>query len=74
MMPMWYGKEMGVFESLHIGHTNLDITRVPATGSHPPCLKLDHKTAVPGGLEKAAMEFIRLSMPVKCNDSFVRNK
>jgi len=63
-----------VYETLVPGQTALNIIRVPATGTLPPCLKVEHQTAVVGGMEKADIEFIRLSMPVKCNDKFVRNK
>ena len=71
---MWYAKESAVYEQASMGSTDLLITRVPATGKDPPCLRLDHRTAITGGSEKAAMEFIRLSMPVRCKEVFEVDK
>ncbi|KAK6754198.1 hypothetical protein RB195_013289 [Necator americanus] len=74
-MPMWYAKRLARFEDISAG-SQLEISRIPATGNSPPCLKLTQKaTLTEGGpSEKATMEYIRLSLPVKCNESFVKNK
>ncbi|CAI4225083.1 unnamed protein product [Auanema sp. JU1783] len=74
-MPMWFAKEMPRFEDIS-SRQSLDVSRIPATGNSPPCLKITQKnTQSEGGpSEKAQMEFLRLSLPVKCNDSFVKNK
>ncbi|XGW02944.1 hypothetical protein V3C99_014731 [Haemonchus contortus] len=75
MMPMWFAKQLPRFEDISSGSL-LEISRIPATGNSPPCLKLTQKTTITesGPSEKATMEYIRLSLPVKCNESFVRNK
>ncbi|CAJ0581879.1 unnamed protein product, partial [Mesorhabditis spiculigera] len=76
-MPLWFGKQLARFEEL-VGQsgTQLEVNRIPATGNSPPCLKITQKLTASEGsaLEKSAMEFFRLSLPVKCSDTFVRNK
>ncbi|VDL75397.1 unnamed protein product [Nippostrongylus brasiliensis] len=74
-MPMWFAKRMACFEDISAG-SQLEISRIPATGNSPPCLKLTQKATITEGgpSEKATMEYIRLSLPVKCNESFVKNK
>ncbi|EPB70936.1 hypothetical protein ANCCEY_09971 [Ancylostoma ceylanicum] len=74
-MPMWFAKRQARFEDISAG-SQLEISRIPATGNSPPCLKLTQKATLTesGPSEKATMEYIRLSLPVKCNESFVKNK
>ncbi|CAB3399073.1 unnamed protein product [Caenorhabditis bovis] len=77
-MPMWFAKQLPRFED--IAHQKsgsiLEVNRIPATGNSPPCLKISQKATLSEGgpSEKAKMEYIRLSLPVKCNETFVRNK
>ncbi|PIO64595.1 hypothetical protein TELCIR_13772 [Teladorsagia circumcincta] len=75
MMPMWFAKQLPRFEDISSGSV-LEISRIPATGNSPPCLKLTQKATITesGPSEKATMEYIRLSLPVKCNETFVKNK
>ncbi|KAJ1347269.1 hypothetical protein KIN20_002290 [Parelaphostrongylus tenuis] len=74
-MPMWFAKQLARFEDISAGSL-LEMSRIPATGNSPPCLKLTQKATLTesGPFEKATMEYIRLSLPVKCKESFVRNK
>ncbi|KJH53390.1 SPRY domain protein [Dictyocaulus viviparus] len=74
-MPMWFAKQLARFEDISVGSL-LELSRIPATGNSPPCLKLTQKAIIveSGPSEKATMEYIRLSLPVKCNETFLRNK
>ncbi|CAK5073642.1 unnamed protein product [Meloidogyne enterolobii] len=101
-MPFWYAKRLPRFTELD-SHTRLDVQRVPATTTSPPCLKISQKAAVSGGgsgdtavvtgstaagvggqetgvgiglpneRSTSRMEFLRLSLPVKCNRTFNKN-
>lgn len=74
-MPMWFGKHLSLFNDFG-PNSSLEVSRIPATGNSPPCLKLTQKIN-PGETatqEKAKMEYIRLSMPVQCNTAFVRGR
>ncbi|ULT90419.1 hypothetical protein L3Y34_008632 [Caenorhabditis briggsae] len=77
-MPMWFAKQLPRFEDISTLKSGsiLEVTRIPATGNSPPCLKILQKVTISEGgpSEKAKMEYIRLSLPVKCNDTFVKNK
>ncbi|VDO40897.1 unnamed protein product [Haemonchus placei] len=44
MMPMWFAKQLPRFEDISSGSL-LEISRIPATGNSPPCLKLTQKVA-----------------------------
>jgi hypothetical protein len=72
-MPMWYGKHLSKFEDV-TSSSSIDVSRIPATGNSPPCLKISQKIGAIGANEKANLEFIRLSLPVKCNEHLQRNK
>ena len=50
--------------------TKIDVTRIPAGADNPPCLKISHVTYEQE--EKADWEFLRLSLPVACNERFIR--
>ncbi|GMR59737.1 hypothetical protein PMAYCL1PPCAC_29932, partial [Pristionchus mayeri] len=75
-MPMWFAKHLARFEDIASSDSALEVSRIPATGNSPPCLKLTQKATTSEGsnVEKSKMEYIRLSLPVRCNDQFVRNK
>lgn len=102
-MPFWYAKRLPRFTELD-SHTRLDVQRVPATTTSPPCLKISQKAAISGGgsgetavvtgstaagvggqetgvgiglpneRSTSRMEFLRLSLPVKCNRTFNKNR
>lgn len=61
-----------MFESVSEKDKTLEVHRIPPSGKSPPCLKVISKGY--GTTERAALEYIRLSLPVKCNQSFVKNK
>ncbi|GMS80971.1 hypothetical protein PENTCL1PPCAC_3146, partial [Pristionchus entomophagus] len=75
-MPMWFAKHLARFEDIASSDSVLEVSRIPATGNSPPCLKLTQKATTSEGsnVEKSKMEYIRLSLPVRCNEQFVRNK
>lgn len=72
-MPMWYGKRLPIFSEIS-EESRIEVVRVPASATTPPCLKLSQKVVANDAvvLEKAKMEYIRLSLPVKCNRNFIR--
>ncbi|XP_071161899.1 ryanodine receptor-like [Mytilus edulis] len=68
-VPLWYGKDLPLFEPVDDNHPRLQIQRIPG-GSHvTPCLKVLSKTF--GTLEKVHLEYLRLSLPVQCKDEFL---
>ena len=72
---MWYAKRMPIFNEITEDYPRLDVARVPASAQTPPCLKLSQKligTDAIAAIEKMKMEYIRLSLPVKCTKSFTR--
>ena len=75
-MPLWYAKRMPRFTEID-DRSKLEVQRVPAPAMSPPCLKICQRTAAnndPSGQEKSRMEFIRLSLPVRCNRTFAKNR
>ncbi|VDN03294.1 unnamed protein product [Thelazia callipaeda] len=75
-MPMWYAKKLAQFEEIG-GDSKIELSRIPATGNSPPCLKITQKEIDTGDTstqDKAKMEYIRLSLPVKCNEKLQLNK
>ena len=69
-MTWWYTKDQPIFENNDEGtDTNIDVTRLPAGSDSPPCLRISHKTFETQ--EKANWEFLRLSLPVICQDEFI---
>lgn len=72
-MPMWYSKRLPMFNEIS-ELSRMEVTRVPSTATTPPCLKLSQRVVTNDAVvtEKAKMEYIRLSLPVKCNHVFVR--
>lgn len=72
---MWYAKRLPMFQEIS-PESRMEVVRVPQTAVSPPCLKVNQKTGANDTVtaEKSKMEFIRLSLPVKCNRNFVKNK
>ena len=69
-VTFWYTKELSIFENNEdLGGTKIDVTRMPAGTDNPPSLKISHNTYEQE--EKADWEFMRLSLPVTCNDRFI---
>ncbi|KAL1124812.1 hypothetical protein AAG570_001433 [Ranatra chinensis] len=66
----WYTKDQPIFENTEdYADTRIDVTRIPAGSDSPPCLKISHNTFET--MEKANWEFLRLSLPVICQSSFI---
>ncbi|XP_046400098.1 ryanodine receptor isoform X3 [Ischnura elegans] len=66
----WYTKDQPIFENTEdMIDTRIDVTRIPAGSDTPPCLKISHNTFET--MEKANWEFLRLSLPVICQSSFI---
>nr|CAD7437731.1 unnamed protein product [Timema bartmani] len=66
----WYTKDQPIFENTDdMPDTQIDMTRIPAGSDSPPCMKISHNTFET--MEKANWEFLRLSLPVICNSSFI---
>jgi hypothetical protein len=69
-VTFWYTKQQPIFEnSEDLASTKIDVTRMPAGADNPPSLKVSHNTYE---LEEYAdWEYLRLSLPVTCNDRFI---
>lgn len=66
----WYTKDQPIFENNEdIPDCKIDVTRIPGGADTPPCLKISHNTFET--MEKANWEFLRLSLPVTCDASFI---
>lgn len=69
-VTFWYTKELSTFENNEdLASPKIDVTRMPAGADNPPSLKISHNTYEQE--EKADWEFMRLSLPVSCNDRFI---
>ncbi|CAG0917146.1 unnamed protein product [Notodromas monacha] len=49
--------------------TAVEVTRMPAGSDSPPSLKISHKFFET--MERATWEFLRLSLPIRCQTSFI---
>lgn len=66
----WYTKDQPIFENTDdMADTRIDVARIPAGSDTPPCLKISHNTFET--MEKANWEFLRLSLPVICQSTFI---
>ena len=66
----WYTKDQPIFENTEeIPGCPIDVTRIPGGADTPPCLKISHNTFET--MEKANWEFLRLSLPVACGNTFI---
>ncbi|XP_058809913.1 ryanodine receptor [Phymastichus coffea] len=66
----WYTKDQPIFENTDdMADTRIDVARIPAGSDTPPCLKISHNTFET--MEKANWEFLRLSLPIICQSSFI---
>ena len=69
-VTFWYTKHQPIFENNEeIPGSKIDVTRLPAGADHPPSLKISHTTYELE--EKADWEYLRLSLPVTCDDRFI---
>uniref|UniRef100_A0A182QKY2 Ryanodine receptor 3, brain n=1 Tax=Anopheles farauti TaxID=69004 RepID=A0A182QKY2_9DIPT len=66
----WYTKDQPIFENTdEIPECKIDVTRIPGGADTPPCMKISHNTFET--MEKANWEFLRLSLPVTCANTFI---
>uniref|UniRef100_A0A182IRU9 Uncharacterized protein n=1 Tax=Anopheles atroparvus TaxID=41427 RepID=A0A182IRU9_ANOAO len=66
----WYTKDQPIFENTdEIPDGKIDVTRIPGGADTPPCMKISHNTFET--MEKANWEFLRLSLPVTCANTFI---
>lgn len=66
----WYTKDQPIFENTDDRVDScIDVARIPGGSDSPPCLKISHNTFET--MEKANWEFLRLSLPVICQDNFI---
>lgn len=69
-VTFWYTKDQPIFENTDdMADTRIDVARIPAGSDTPPCLKISHNTFET--MEKANWEFLRLSLPIICQSSFI---
>ena len=69
-VTFWYTKSLPIFENNEdLANSKIDVTRLPAGADNPPSLKISHNTYEQE--EKADWEFLRLSLPVTLNDTFI---
>lgn len=69
-VTFWYTKDQPIFENTDELHdSTIEVTRIPAGSETPPCLKISSKMFEQ--CEKANWEFLRLSLPVVCEDAFI---
>lgn len=73
LMPMWYSKQVPTFSEIS-EQSRIEVIRVPSTATTPPCLKLSQRIFTNDALvtDKIKMQYIRLSLPIKCNSVFVQ--
>lgn len=70
LVTYWYTKDQPIFENTDdMADTRIDVARIPAGSDTPPCLKISHNTFET--MEKANWEFLRLSLPVICQSTFI---
>jgi ryanodine receptor 2 len=73
-LPMWFSKRSATFQEIN-EESRMEIVRVAPTATTPPCLKVNQRVAPTDSItDKAKMQFMRLSLPVRCRKNFVRNK
>ncbi|XP_066971319.1 ryanodine receptor isoform X21 [Macrobrachium rosenbergii] len=69
-VTFWYTKDQPIFENNDdLPDSTIDVTRIPAGSETPPCLKIASKMFEQ--CEKANWEFLRLSLPVVCDQEFI---
>ncbi|XP_069958037.1 ryanodine receptor isoform X5 [Cherax quadricarinatus] len=69
-VTFWYTKDQPIFENNEdLPDSTIDVTRIPAGSETPPCLKIASKMFEQ--CEKANWEFLRVSLPVVCDQVFI---
>lgn len=52
-----------------LSESSIDVTRIPPGADSPPALKISHRLYET--VDKVNYEFVRLSLPVTCNDEYI---
>lgn len=69
-MPIWYVRTEGRFLNVsNKAESDIAVTRVQKSSSNCPALKISSKSYGSLG-SKTSTQYIRLSLPVKCNDKY----
>ena len=68
-VTFWYMKDQPTFENNDDFESNIEVTRISAGADSPPGLKISSKMFE--ACEKANWEFMRMSLPVICNSTFI---
>ncbi|KAH7933995.1 hypothetical protein HPB49_020195 [Dermacentor silvarum] len=72
-MTFWYNKDEPMFVNVDDAFSpNVEVNRIPAGGECPPALKITHKLFE--SVEKVNYEFLRLSLPVCCNENLIEEQ
>ncbi|XP_077975839.1 ryanodine receptor 2-like isoform X3 [Styela clava] len=74
-IPMWFTKNLPMFQTVNGKHSDIEITRIPAGNHLPPRLRVIHKwLGGPRAREKSVEYlFTRLNMPVKMAEKFTKS-
>ena len=68
-MSLWYNKDEPLFMDVKENNSNVDVIRIPGGNDSSPALKIVHKMFE--FQEKVGWEFLRLSLPVNCNEVLI---
>lgn len=69
-MTFWYNKDESSFMNVdELSESPIDVSRIPPGTDTPPALKISHRLYET--VDKVNYEFVRLSLPVTCNDEYI---
>ncbi|XP_071036526.1 ryanodine receptor [Parasteatoda tepidariorum] len=69
-MTFWYNKDEATFVNVdELSESPIEVGRIPAGTGAPPALKISHRLYET--VDKVNYEFVRLSLPVTCNDEYI---
>ncbi|KAH3855014.1 hypothetical protein DPMN_097574, partial [Dreissena polymorpha] len=72
IMSLWYTRDQAHFTTVTNSDPSIAVSRIPGGANVAPCLKVTSKTF--GTLEDVKLEYLRLSLPVKCKDEFIPSR
>lgn len=69
-VTFWYNKDEPCFINVDdMVESPIDVSRIPPGTDTPPALKISHRLYET--VDKVNYEFLRLSLPVICNDEYI---
>ncbi|XP_055934795.1 ryanodine receptor-like isoform X1 [Argiope bruennichi] len=69
-MTFYYNKDESIFINVDdMAESPVEVTRIPPGTDTPPALKISHRLYET--VDKVNYEFVRLSLPVTCNDEYI---